>query len=356
MLTNPILSNFKSFRLYLLFWLIIIAIYLSILTFGIKADLYFIIIDSLVFNIILSGLGLSFWYSARFIPLENNNFSKIIFSHIFGGVLLTITWLYLGYNVINIFIENFDDYSKFFFETLSWRFLIGLLIYFLITSFYYIITYYTRFQEKIVTENKYKNLAIEAELKNLKFQINSHFLFNSLNSLSALTTINPKKAKVMIQKLADFLRYTLPNNEKQKNKLGEELRNIKLYLEIEKIRFEDKFEYVEKINEECKQIEVPNMILQPLIENAIKHAVYETLDKVTITLTCTQENEFLKINLTNNYDKETKTNKGSGIGLKNIEGRLELLYGRDNLLKVKKTDNTFSVSMYIPLEEELNYR
>ena len=127
--------------------------------------------------------------------------------------------------------------------------------------------------------------------------------------------------------------------------------NIKLYLEIEKIRFEDKFEYIEKIDEECKQVEVPNMILQPLIENAIKHAVYETLDKVTITLTCTQENEFLKINLTNNYDKETKAKKGSGIGLKNIEGRLELLYGRNDLLKVKKTDDTFSVSMYIPLEE-----
>jgi len=69
--------------------------------------------------------------------------------------------------------------------------------------------------------------------------------------------------------------------------------------------------------EECKQVEVPNMILQPLIENAIKHAVYETLDKVTLTLTCTQENEFLKINLTNNYDLETETKNGSGIGLKN---------------------------------------
>ncbi len=354
MLVNPILSSFKNFRLYLFFWLIIIAIYLSILNFGINADLYFILIDSVVFNLILCGLGLSFWYSARFLPLERNNLSKVISTHIFGGVLLTILWLFLGYNIISLFVDNFDDYSKFFLETLPWRFLIGLLIYFLITSFYYIIIYYTGFQEKIVTENKYKYLATEAELKSLKFQINPHFIFNSLNSLSALTTINPKKAKVMIQKLADFLRYTLSNNEKQKNKLSEELRNIKLYLEIEKIRFEDKFDYIEKINEECKQVEVPNMILQPLIENAIKHAVYETLDKVTLTLTCTQENEFLKINLTNNYDLETETKNGSGIGLKNIEGRLELLYGMDNLLQVKKTDDTFSVSMYIPLNDELN--
>ncbi len=351
MLTNPILSNFKNFRIYLLFWLIIIAIYFNILNFGIKTELYTNVIDTLVFNLILCGFGLSFWYSARFIPLEKNNLTKIVLTHIFGGVLLTIIWLFIGYNLINSFIITSEDYTKFFFETLSWRFLIGLLIYFLITSFYYIITYYTGFQEKLVTENKFKNLATEAELKSLKFQINPHFIFNSLNSLSALTTINPKKAKVMIQKLADFLRYTLSNNEIQKNKLHEELKNINLYLEIEKIRFEDKFEYIEKINEECKQVEVPNMILQPLIENAIKHAVYETLDKVTLTLTCIRENHFLKLNLTNNYDKETDAKKNSGIGLKNIEERLRLLYSRDNLLKVNKTDDTFSVSMYIPLDD-----
>jgi len=351
MLSNPILSDFKNFRVYLLFWLLIIAVYFNILNFGIKVDLYTNIIDTLVFNIILCGMGLSFWYTARFIPLDKHNLTRIILTHIFGGVLLTIIWLFLGYNIINLFIITSNDYSRFFFNTLSWRFLVGLLIYFLITSFYYIITYYMGFQEKLVTENKFKTLATEAELKSLKFQINPHFIFNSLNSLSALTTINPQKAKEMIQKLADFLRYTLSNNDKQKNKLSEELKNIRLYLDIEKIRFEDKFQYIENINDECSQIEVPNMIIQPLVENAIKHAVYETLDKVTLTLTCSKENDFLKINLTNNFDEATETRKSSGIGLKNIEERLKLLYQRDNLLKIKKTNDIFSVSMYIPLKD-----
>jgi len=352
MLSNPILSNFKNFRIYLLFWLIITALYLNILNFGIQVDLYIAVIDSLIFNLILCGLGLSFWYSARFIPLDKNNLSKIILTHILGGVLLTILWLFIGYNIINNFVLTSEDYTKFFYETLSWRFLIGLLIYFLIISFYYIITYYTGFQEKLVTENKFKNLATKAELKSLKFQINPHFIFNSLNSLSALTTIDPKKAKVMIQKLADFLRFTLSNNEIQKNKLYDELKNIKLYLEIEKIRFEDKFEYVEKINEECKQVLVPNMILQPLIENAIKHAVYETLEKITLTLSCERENDYLHIKLTNNFDSDSTANKGPGIGLKNIGERLKLLYRRDNLFKINKTHDTFNVSIYIPLLDE----
>jgi len=352
MLSNPILSSFKNFRIYLLFWLIITAVYLNILNFGIQADLLVSVIDSLVFNSILCGLGLSYWYTAKFISLDKNNLSKVIFTHILGGILLTIIWLLIGFNIIKLFVTNTDDYIKFFYETLSWRFLIGLLIYFLITSFYYIITYYTGFQEKLVTENKFKNLATEAELKSLKFQINPHFIFNSLNSLSALTTIDPKKAKVMIQKLADFLRFTLSNNEIQKNKLYDELKNIKLYLEIEKIRFEDKFEYVEIINEECKKVLVPNMILQPLIENAIKHAVYETLEKITLTLSCERENDYLHIKLSNNFDSDSKTNKGPGIGLNNIGERLKLLYGRDDLFKINKTDDTFSVSMYIPLFDE----
>lgn len=352
MLSNPILSSFKYFRIYLLFWLIITAVYLNILNFGIQADLLISVIDSLVFNSILCGFGLSYWYSAKFISLDKNNLSKVIFTHIFGGILLTIIWLLIGFNIIKLFIANIDDYTKFFYETLSWRFLIGLLIYFLITSFYYIITFYTGFQEKLVTENKFKNLATEAELKSLKFQINPHFIFNSLNSLSALTTIDPKKAKVMIQKLADFLRFTLSNNEIQKNKLYDELKNIKLYLEIEKIRFEDKFEFVEIINEECKNVLVPNMILQPLIENAIKHAVYETLEKITLTLSCERENDYLHIKLSNNFDSDSATNKGPGIGLKNIGERLKLLYGRDDLFKINKTDDTFSVSMYIPLFDE----
>jgi LytS/YehU family sensor histidine kinase len=219
----------------------------------------------------------------------------------------------------------------------------------LITSFYYIIIYYSDFKERAVRETELKNLVTEAELKNLKFQINPHFIFNSLNSMSALTAIDPDKAKSMILKLADFLRYTLANNEKQKNKLNEELKNIKLYLEIEKIRFEDKFEFVDEVAPECLSFEVPNMILQPLFENAIKHAVYETLSAVKLTLKGKTENDFLVLSLTNNFEEEAKAKKGAGIGLKNISNRLELIYGQKDLMKVDKENHIFRVTLFIPV-------
>ncbi len=264
MSNNPILSKRRNLILYIIFWLIIALIYYLLLHFELKIKSETALVDSFVFNAILCGLGLSFWFPAQYISFENNSFLIIIMDHIFGGVLSSVIWLASGYFVI-VFVLNYsDDFSSFFVHTVIWRFVIGILFYYLITSFYYLIIYYNNFQEKILREAELKNLVTEAEIKTLKFQINPHFIFNSLNSMSALTTINPEKAREMILKLADFLRFTLANNDKQKNSFGEELKNIRLYLEIEKIRFEDKFEFIEEIDECCNEAPIPNMILQPL--------------------------------------------------------------------------------------------
>ena len=168
--------------------------------------------------------------------------------------------------------------------------------------------------------------------------------------MSALTEIDPGKAKSMILKLADFLRYILATNERVKNKLSEELKNIRLYLDIEKVRFEDKFEYKEEIEAECENIEIPNMLLQPLFENVIKHAVYETLDKVVLTLKCKRQDDCLKITIENDFDETSSPKKGTGLGLKNIHERLKLIYHMDNLMDVKKEKGKFSVTLFIPEE------
>ncbi len=171
--------------------------------------------------------------------------------------------------------------------------------------------------------------------------------------MSALTEIDPKKAKEMIIKLADFLRYILATNEREKNKLSEELKNIRLYLDIEKIRFEEKFDYLEEISEDYYKVEIPNMILQPLLENVIKHAVYETFDKVLLTLKCSFNDGYLRIQLVNNFDESSKSRKGAGVGLKNINDRLNLIYKRNDLMEVKKEKGIFNVTLFIPIESEI---
>ena len=321
------------------------------LFYGEKISLGIALADGLVFNILLAGFGLSFWYSARYISFESLSVLKTLINHTISGVISISLWLAIGFFVTNSLVNSSEEYSTLFLNNIGWRFLVGILFYFLIIAFYYLIIYYTNFHDKTLRENELKNLVTQAELKSLKFQINPHFIFNSLNSMSALTTIDPTKARGMILKLAEFLRYTLVNNDRQKNKLSEELNNIKLYLEIEKIRFEDKFDFVDNVSPESKDELVPNMILQPLFENAIKHAVYESLEKVTLKFKSFVQNDFLNISLENNFDSSSENKSGSGIGLNNISDRLKLIYGLNNLMKVEKTDGIFKVNLYIPLSQ-----
>jgi len=349
MSAHPILKNTKNLILYLIVWFGIIASYQAVLTFGIRLELKYALADNLISNILLLGLGLSFWYSAKYISFESNSVIKIFLSHIFGGIFISVLWLVISYYLINSLVTIDEVYSEFFLNTLPWKFLIGVLYYFLVTAFYYLVIYYSSYQERIIKEAELKNLVTQAELKSLKFQINPHFIFNSLNSMSALTVINPDKARSMILKLADFLRYTLASNERQTTNLSEELKNIRLYLEIEKIRFEDKFEFAEDIENECLRIKVPSMILQPLFENAIKHAVYEALEKVTLNISARIKNGFMEIRVENNFDGNVSGKSGTGIGLTNIKNRLELIYNSKNLIDIRKEKNIFAVSLYIPI-------
>jgi sensor histidine kinase YesM len=349
---NPILRNFRNIIILLLYSVSFAVISFLILFFGLELDLNSSIVESLVSAILLCGLTIIWHYPAKYISIEEHHLLKVFFSHIITAVISSALWLLFIY-IVMVPILGFDEkYQNFFYQTILWRFLVGWMLYAIVVSFYYLVSYYSELQERSLKESELKNLVTQAELRSLKFQINPHFIFNSLNSMSALTELDPKKAKEMIIKLADFLRYILATNEREKNKLSEELKNIRLYLDIEKIRFEEKFDYSEQLEKECNNAEIPNMILQPLFENVIKHGVYETFDKVTLTLNCSFNDGFLKIHLQNNFDESSKSRKGTGVGLKNINDRLNLIYRRNDLMEVKKEKGIFSVTLFIPIENE----
>lgn len=348
-MTNPFVSNKKVLAAYSSVWFFVFLVHISVLNFFLKIPLTQAVLDSAFFNLIYLILGISLWYPVSFNSLENYSALKIFLNHIAAAVITSGLWILSGYYIMHYVISGTNLYSDFLVKSLVWRFLIGILLYTAIISVDYVIIYYTNFQEKVLKEVELKSLVKEAELKTLKYQINPHFIFNSLNSISSLTISNPKQAQEMTIKLSAFLRNTLSKNEKQKNKLGEEINNAKLYLDIEKIRFSDKFEFVENVKNECKDLEVPSMILQPLFENAIKHGVYESLENVTIKLSCGIEKEYFKITVENNYDPESVPRKGEGIGIKNIKSRLKLIYDQENLLTVDKTDHVFKVNIFIPV-------
>ena len=195
MFANPILKSLKSFNYYLLFWAILAIIFILLIYLGTDIGLTAAIADGVVYNLLLSGLGLTIWYPARYIPIEKNSPAKIFTSHFIGAATTTTLWLVSGYFLMVNVLSFEENYPTFLYSTLAWRILIGILFYSLFVSFYYMIIYYEGFQERTRKETELKGLVTEAELRSLKFQINPHFIFNSLNSMSALHDLDQSQLK-----------------------------------------------------------------------------------------------------------------------------------------------------------------
>lgn len=220
--------------------------------------------------------------------------------------------------------------------------------------FYYVMLYYEDLQDKLKVESDLQNLVKEAELTALKSQINPHFLFNSLNSISSLTITNPDKAQEMVIKLSDFLRYSLSHDKNEKTSLEAEIDNLNRYLDIEKVRFGKRLNFVSDVSEKCSDMRIPNMILQPLIENSIKHGVYNSSEEVLVKLKCGISEDYVFVEISNDYDPEAVKKVGQGIGLSNIKKRLQLIYQRQDLLEIKAEKLTFTAKLKFPKEEKLN--
>jgi LytS/YehU family sensor histidine kinase len=201
-----------------------------------------------------------------------------------------------------------------------------------------------------------ERLAREAELNKLRQQLQPHFLFNSLNSISALTGSQPEKARHMIQQLSDFLRGTLKKEQQQWTTFEEELQYLQLYLDIEKVRFGYRLQTNIETEESTLQMRLPSMLLQPLVENAIKFGLYDTIGEVTIFISAKKINELLEVSVQNPFDESTSAPvKGTGFGLSSIRRRLFLLFGRNDLLQIKQAQQQFITIISIPQQHESNH-
>ncbi len=349
---NPFISNKSILVSYIGLWILIFLGHTSVLVYVADIPWYLSMPDSLAFNAMYFLIGISLWYPVKYISPEIYSPLKVISNHLFAALLTSAVWIGVSYLILDSVFSGSENYSEFLRLSLVYRFALGILFYFLISISSYLIIYYNNFKEKTLKEAELKTLVKEAELKTLKYQINPHFIFNSLNSICSLTLNDPLKANEMTIKLSSYLRSTLSRNDNLMLNLGRELENSRLYLDIEKIRFGDKFEFQANFSEVCKNVPVPAMILQPLFENAIKHGVYESLETVHINMTCKVLNGYLEIAVENETDPDAVPRKGEGVGLTNINSRLELIYGEKNLLKFSHNNNIFRVTISIPLTGE----
>jgi two-component system LytT family sensor kinase len=189
----------------------------------------------------------------------------------------------------------------------------------------------------------------EAELQKLQQQLQPHFLFNCLNSINAMIILKPEEAGKMVQHLSDFLRTTLKRADEHWITLEEEWNYLQLYLDIEKVRFGHRLDVSIDFDEPSRQWTMPTLLLQPLVENAIKYGLYGTTGHVTIGISASVKDQVLQLQITNPFDADARASGGNGFGLSGLTRRLYLLFARNDLLETSTRENKFTVTLKIPL-------
>lgn len=204
-----------------------------------------------------------------------------------------------------------------------------------------------------INEVKFTKLELESSLKesqlnSLKGQINPHFMFNSLNNIRGLILENPLKSREMITRLSEMLRYSLTKNDINTIALEEEIEMVENFIEISRIQLEDRLTFISKIDAGLSKFEIPPMIIQMLIENAVKHGISKLKDGGEILLNIKHENKTLTI-LVSNTGTLTIEKESTQLGIKNIEKRLQLIYGENATFKLQEIENQVVAEITIPI-------
>ncbi len=302
------------------------------------------LVDSIISNSLMAFAGFTAIIMYRFYqPGKTNQVNRLIFAIVLPVIFCSV----LNWVLSRIFSTD-AAYLLFLEKSLPVRFVFSLLIISFITLLNWMWNTMSEQKENEKRKSDSEQLMKEAELTKLRQQLQPHFLFNSLNSISALVAMKPAEARKMIQQLSDFLRGTL-KKEDQLVKLSEELEHLKLYLDIEKVRFGHRMNVEFQTSDESMSYQLPSLLLQPIVENAIKFGLYDLTGDVTISISTEVRSPYLHIEIKNPFDPETKRAKsGVGFGLSSIQRRLYLLYARQDLLLTDKKENTFITTLKIP--------
>jgi len=347
-MSNPFFDNRRNAVIYVIVWIFIIIIHFILISVFYEIKIGLALLDSIVFNGLFAALALTIWYPVRYGNPNARVNLRYLLTYLITGLIFIPVWMVLGYQLLRVFVAGNENYFYFLNESYVIRIATGFLFFGLTIVIYHLFVYSRELQDKKLNEARLNVLVKESELNLLRSQLNPHFLFNSLNSISSLTISDPEMARDMIIKLSDFLRYALKHGQDEKTKLSEEIRNIELYLEIEKIRFGDRLRFIKEMSSGCETALIPNMILQPLFENAIKHGVYESTEPITLRLNCKKVAENIEIFIVNNFDPLQVSRKGAGIGLKNVKNRMQLIFNKPNLVYINKQEKLFEVKLIVP--------
>lgn len=340
-------SPFATRRFLIIFslcWLVLMGDH-ALLLYWFDLPLKHALVDSLISNISLLGVCLLIMNTIRYYLPGREHFLNLTIM----CLVLTGFWLAISRWLLDITLGDTNFYESFLTRSLIIRYSISVLVVGIVTMV--AINWHSWFEQKETDRRKAdaERLARDAELYKLRQQLQPHFLFNSLNSINALIGSRPAEARKMVQQLSDFLRGTIRKEETQWVSLQEELQYLQLYLDIEKVRFGNRLSTQIDIEEATLPMKLPALLLQPIVENAIKFGLYDTVGETVIEITTRLEDRELLVEVSNPFDPETASpQKGTGFGLKSVQRRLYLLFGRGDLLQTHNREQKFITRVRVP--------
>jgi sensor histidine kinase YesM len=352
---HPLFARLGRFAAYLLAWFPLAAMIVYLVAHGGGFGFGVTALALGPATLVYSFVCLSTFYSCRLLPLEKASTMRVLVIHGAGSWVAGAVWaaVTLAYSrLLFSWLGKGPEYAQRFREHASPVLVgAGVLLYLLSTAFYYVVAAAEARKEAERREREARVLAGEAELRALKAQINPHFLFNSLNSISALTSSDPAGAREMCVLLGDFLRHTLGLGDRATIPLKEELAMVRNFLAIERVRFGARLRVEEDIEGTAEACMVPPLVLQPLIENAVKHGVAKLAEGGFVKLEAKRENGTLLVAVENAFDPESVTPRKNGLGLSNVRRRLETRYGEKAGLRIFTNEGRFRVRITLPVEE-----
>jgi two-component system, LytTR family, sensor histidine kinase AlgZ len=345
---HPILARARRLAIYLFVWGIVGSLLSVLLSNQAQLGSGTSLLIGLPLAIAFAFVCLSAWYVSRYTPLGTAGPVRLLGSALGASLLSSGAWVALGRGWSGI-VERATATPVPFEAIGPPLFVFGQVAYLMSLAVSYIAAAaeQTRIAERRALEVQV--LSREAELRSLRAQIDPHFLFNSLHSISALTTANPAGARRMCLLLADFLRESLALGAEERIPLARELALARKYLEVERVRFGDRLR-VEITSTGGQDVIVPSLILQPVVENAVTHGIAHVLEggAVSITTSCSPVRVTMVVE--NPSDADRPKRAGGGVGLPNVRARLRALYGSEASVQASELNNRWRVEITLPAE------
>ncbi len=346
---HPILGRIDRLAAYLAVWLCAGVLAAGLFTrFGLDWGEALILLAPLF--LVYAFVCLSAWYVSRATPLTTSSMLRVLVSSLLASTLASGLWL----GLTNVWIAALNTTAAFapaagrYAQQRPFVFALGVLLFLLALAVHYVLLAFETARQAERRQLELEILTREAELRALRAQVDPHFLYNSLNSISALTGSDAAGARRMCLLLGEFLRQTLEVSTRVRIPLADELGLAGRYLDIEQVRFGSRLKVERRVDEDVSRCLVPPLLLQPLVENAVTHGIARLLEGGLIRLDVTRQNGQLTIVVENPCEFDAATARPGGLGLDNVRRRLDGMFGRDANMDAHVGQGQFRVELRLP--------